>query len=125
MSVQTTTGTTPDTTPDTTVHFPHDFVWGMATASYQIEGAVAEDGRTPSIWDTFSRIPGAVLNDDTGDVACDHDHRMRDDVALLAVRPVPLTGRPVLRLPAERHRVHEQVQGHDRHDDQQCGAPFR
>ena len=56
----------------------------MATASYQIEGAVAEDGRTPSIWDTFSRIPGAVLNGDTGEVACDHYHRMPADVDLLA-----------------------------------------
>ena len=64
--------------------FPSDFVWGMATASYQIEGAVAEDGRTPSIWDTFSRIPGAVLGGDTGEVACDHYHRMPADVDLLA-----------------------------------------
>ncbi|GAA5106180.1 GH1 family beta-glucosidase [Alloalcanivorax gelatiniphagus] len=66
------------------VRFPADFVWGMATASYQIEGAVAEDGRTPSIWDTFSRIPGAVLGGDTGEVACDHYHRMPTDVDLLA-----------------------------------------
>ena len=66
------------------VRFPADFVWGMATASYQIEGAVAEDGRTPSIWDTFSSIPGAVLNGDTGEVACDHYHRMPADVDLLA-----------------------------------------
>lgn len=64
--------------------FPRDFVWGMATASYQIEGAVAEDGRTPSIWDTFSRVPGAVLGGDTGEVACDHYHRMPADVGLLA-----------------------------------------
>ena len=70
MSVPTTIHTrTTGTSPATTVRFPHDFVWGMATASYQIEGAVAEDGRTPSIWDTFSHLPGAVLNDDTGDVA--------------------------------------------------------
>jgi beta-glucosidase len=60
-----------------------DFVWGVATAAYQIEGAVAEDGRSPSIWDTFSRIPGAVDNGDTGDQACDHYHRWRDDVALM------------------------------------------
>ena len=65
------------------LHFPEGFVWGVATASYQIEGAVAEDGRTPSIWDTFSRETGAVLNADTGDVACDHFHRMREDVALM------------------------------------------
>jgi beta-glucosidase len=60
-----------------------DFVWGVATAAYQIEGAVAEDGRTPSIWDTFSRVPGAVDNGDTGDPACDHYHRWREDVALM------------------------------------------
>ncbi|XVU23451.1 GH1 family beta-glucosidase [Actinoplanes sp. CA-054009] len=62
---------------------PPSFTWGVATASYQIEGAVAEDGRTPSIWDTFSRTPGAVANGDTGDVACDHYHRMPQDVALI------------------------------------------
>ena len=64
--------------------FPAGFVWGAATASYQIEGAVHEDGRAPSIWDTFSHTPGAVLGGDTGDVACDHYHRYREDVALLA-----------------------------------------
>ncbi len=60
------------------------FRWGVATSSYQIEGAVAEDGRTPSIWDTFCRVPGAITNGDTGDVACDHYHRMPADVALIA-----------------------------------------
>ncbi len=65
------------------VSFPPGFVWGAATAAYQIEGAVAEDGRTPSIWDTFARIPGAVANGDTGEVACDHYHRMPQDVALM------------------------------------------
>ncbi|HEY0240143.1 MAG TPA: family 1 glycosylhydrolase, partial [Friedmanniella sp.] len=64
--------------------FPADFLWGSATASYQIEGAVAEGGRGPSIWDTFSRRPGAVLNGDTGDVAADHYHRVAEDVALMA-----------------------------------------
>jgi beta-glucosidase len=64
--------------------FPDGFRWGTATASYQIEGAVAEDGRGPSIWDTFSHSPGRVLNGDTGDVACDHYHRYPEDVALLA-----------------------------------------
>ncbi len=64
--------------------FPPDFRWGVATASYQIEGAVAEDGRTASIWDTFSRVPGAVAGGDTGDIACDHYHRMPDDVRLMA-----------------------------------------
>ena len=63
--------------------FPDGFLWGAATASYQIEGAHDEDGRTPSIWDTFSRTPGKVVNGDTGDVACDHYHRMPQDVALM------------------------------------------
>ncbi|MDQ1701698.1 MAG: beta-glucosidase, partial [Frankiaceae bacterium] len=54
--------------------FGADFVWGVATASYQIEGAYDEDGRSMSIWDTFSRVPGAIDNGDTGDVACDHYH---------------------------------------------------
>lgn len=64
--------------------FPSDFLWGVATASYQIEGAFDEDGRRPSIWDTFSHTPGKVLGGDTGDVACDHYHRMREDVGLIA-----------------------------------------
>jgi beta-glucosidase len=64
--------------------FPAGFLWGASTAAYQIEGAVAEDGRTPSIWDTFSHTPGAIIGDDTGDVACDHYHRYREDVALMA-----------------------------------------
>jgi beta-glucosidase len=62
---------------------PADFRWGAATAAYQIEGAVAEDGRTPSIWDTFCRVPGAVVNGENGDVACDHYHRMPEDVAMM------------------------------------------
>ncbi|MEU8531062.1 MULTISPECIES: GH1 family beta-glucosidase [Streptomyces] len=63
--------------------FPAGFRWGAATAAYQIEGAAAEDGRTPSIWDTFSRVPGRVRNGDTGDIAADHYHRMPEDVALM------------------------------------------
>jgi beta-glucosidase len=63
--------------------FPPSFQWGVATSAYQIEGAAAEDGRTPSIWDTFCRRPGAVHNADNGDVACDHYHRMPADVALI------------------------------------------
>ena len=64
--------------------FPADFVWGASTSSYQIEGAVDEDGRGKSIWDTFSHTPGLVKNDDTGDVACDHYHRWVEDVEWLA-----------------------------------------
>ncbi|MGH3098644.1 MAG: GH1 family beta-glucosidase [Streptosporangiales bacterium] len=64
--------------------FPADFLWGAATAAYQIEGAVDEDGRGPSIWDTFSHTPGAIAGGDTGDVACDHYHRYAEDVRLAA-----------------------------------------
>jgi beta-glucosidase len=64
--------------------FPDGFAWGVATASYQIEGGVAEGGRGLSIWDTFSHTPGNVLNGDTGDVADDHYHRYREDVELMA-----------------------------------------
>ncbi len=66
-----------------TTSFPEGFLWGASTAAYQIEGAVREDGRGPSIWDTFTRLPGAILGDDTGDVACDHYHRWPEDVALM------------------------------------------
>ena len=59
------------------------FRWGAATASYQIEGAIREDGRQPSIWDTFSHTPGRVTGGDNGDVACDHYHRWERDVELL------------------------------------------
>ncbi|MFJ2305516.1 GH1 family beta-glucosidase [Streptomyces sp. NPDC087787] len=62
---------------------PQDFRWGTATSAYQIEGAVAEDGRSPSIWDTFSHTPGKIDNGDHGDTACDHYHRWREDVALM------------------------------------------
>ncbi|MGH1564098.1 GH1 family beta-glucosidase [Mumia sp. DW29H23] len=63
--------------------FPPSFTFGVATAAYQIEGAVAEDGRTPSIWDVFSAEPGRVHDGDTGEVACDHYRRMPSDVALM------------------------------------------
>jgi beta-glucosidase len=75
--------------------FPKDFVWGASTASYQIEGAWQADGRGESIWDRFSHTPGRVLNDDTGDNACDHYHRYGEDVALL----------PALNLPAYRFSI--------------------
>jgi len=64
--------------------FPEGFVWGAATAAYQVEGAATADGRGPSVWDTFSHAPGNVRGGDTGDVACDAYHRYRDDVALMA-----------------------------------------
>jgi len=63
--------------------FPDDFLWGAATAAYQIEGAWNEDGKGESIWDRFCHTPDHIENDDTGDVACDHYHRWREDVALM------------------------------------------
>jgi len=63
--------------------FPDGFYWGVATSSYQIEGAWDEDGKGPSIWDTYAHTPGNIANDDTGDVANDHYHRYRDDVAIM------------------------------------------
>jgi beta-glucosidase len=62
--------------------FPADFAWGFAASAYQIEGAAAEDGRGPSIWDTFARQPGAIADGSTGDIACDHYHRYPEDVRL-------------------------------------------
>jgi beta-glucosidase len=63
--------------------FPAPFLWGAATAAYQVEGAVRENGRGESIWDRFSHTPGKIANGDTGDVACDHYHRFHEDVALM------------------------------------------
>jgi beta-glucosidase len=64
--------------------FPENFLWGTATASYQVEGAVDEDGRGPSIWDTFSHTPGKIYRGDTGDVACDQYHRIEEDLDIMA-----------------------------------------
>lgn len=66
------------------VTFPHDFIWGAATAAHQIEGAWDEDGKGESIWDRFGHTPGKVLNGENGDVACDHYHRWQDDLDLMA-----------------------------------------
>ena len=63
--------------------FPKDFAWGVATASYQVEGAASEDGKGPSVWDVFCKRPGAIFDGNTGDVACDHYHRFKEDVALI------------------------------------------
>ncbi|HEV2374767.1 MAG TPA: GH1 family beta-glucosidase [Streptosporangiaceae bacterium] len=76
--------TTADPGAPAALTFPEGFVWGAATAAYQVEGAVGEDGRGVSIWDTFSHTPGNVKGGDTGDVACDSYHRYTEDVALLA-----------------------------------------
>ncbi|MGH8061739.1 MAG: family 1 glycosylhydrolase, partial [Pseudoxanthomonas sp.] len=63
--------------------FPEGFVWGSATAAYQIEGSPLADGAGPSIWQRFAHTPGRMLNDDTGDVACDHYNRWREDIAIM------------------------------------------
>ena len=63
--------------------FPDSFLWGCATAAYQIEGAAAQDGRKPSVWDAWSHMPGKTANGDTGDIACDHYHLYKQDVQLL------------------------------------------
>jgi len=79
------TSAEPDLDPGVlAARFPSDFVWGFAASAYQIEGAAAEEGRGRSVWDTFSRVPGAIGDGQTGDVACDHYHRFRDDIALMA-----------------------------------------
>jgi beta-glucosidase len=71
-------------TPNGVRPFPEGFLWGAATAAYQIEGAASADGRTPSIWDTFSETPGRIIGGHTGHIATDHYYRYRDDVALMA-----------------------------------------
>ncbi len=71
-------------TTDNQLLFPPDFLWGASTAAYQIEGAWNEDGKGESIWDRFSHTRGRVRNGDTGDVACDHYHRYKEDIALMA-----------------------------------------
>ena len=65
------------------IQFPDGFLWGAATAAFQVEGASKQDGRKDSVWDTFARVPGAVLGGDNGEVACDQYNRYKDDVALM------------------------------------------
>jgi beta-glucosidase len=69
---------------DSTNHFPADFVWGVATSSFQIEGAAVEDGKGASIWDLFCGVPGAIADASNGDIACDHYHRWAEDLDLVA-----------------------------------------
>ncbi len=76
--------TTAGSGTDGALSFPPGFVWGAATAAYQVEGAVGEGGRGVSVWDTFSRTPGRVARDDNGDIACDAYHRYPGDIALMA-----------------------------------------
>ena len=81
-SVETPDGGAPDTASPAS--FPSDFQWGVATSSYQIEGAAAEDGKGESIWDRFCSVPGNIVDGSSGEVACDHYHRYLDDVALIS-----------------------------------------
>ena len=69
---------------DSINHFPPDFVWGVATSSFQIEGAATKDGKGPSIWDQFCRVPGVIADASHGEVACDHYHRWSEDLDLVA-----------------------------------------
>lgn len=69
---------------DLTLNFPPDFVWGVATSAFQIEGAAIEDGKGLSIWDEFCRVPGAIADSSDGDIACDHYHRCAEDLDLIA-----------------------------------------
>ena len=63
--------------------FTKDFIWGAASASYQIEGAAYEGGRALSVWDTFSHTDGKIKNNDNGDIACNHYHLYKEDVQLM------------------------------------------
>src|SRR5262245_57481329 len=76
-------GPTPASEASTGRTFPKGFYWGVGTSSYQIEGAWNEDGKGPSIWDTYTHVPGNIENNDNGDVANDHYHRYKEDVALM------------------------------------------
>jgi beta-glucosidase len=69
---------------DPSLRFPIDFCWGVATSSFQIEGGAQEGGKGESIWDRFCRVPGAIADGSNGDVACDHLHRLEEDLDLIA-----------------------------------------
>ena len=88
--------------------FPREFVWGVATSAYQIEGAAQEDGRGDSIWDEFCRRPGAIKDGSNGDRACDHYHRVAEDIGLMAslgVGRLPFLDRVAARSAPRRGRV--------------------
>jgi beta-glucosidase len=106
--------------------FPHNFLWGAATAAYQIEGAWNEDGRGESIWDRFSHTPGKVTNGDTGDIACDHYHRYPEDIALmrqLGIKAYRFSTAWTRVLPNGRGRINSQgLDFYDRLVDALCAA---
>jgi len=110
----------------TTYQFPHNFLWGVATAAYQIEGAWNEDGRGESIWDRFSHTPGKITNGDTGDIACEHYHRYPEDIALmrqLGVKAYRFSTAWTRVLPSGRGRINPQgLDFYDRLVDALCAA---
>ena len=67
----------------TIIQFPENFIWGVSTSAYQIEGALSKDGRGPSIWDALAAIPGRIYNGDDASVACDSYHRYEEDISLM------------------------------------------
>ena len=98
---------------DGQLRFPDGFLWGAATAAYQIEGAADADGKGQSIWDTFSHTPGKTYHGDTGDVACDSYHRYPEDIALLKrLGAGRLPAEPVLAADPARRARRGQRQGH-------------
>lgn len=83
--------------------FPKEFLWGVATSAYQIEGAVGEGGKGASVWDRFTKVPGRIADGSTGERACDHFHLFREDVALMADLGIPCYRfSPLLAPPAAR-----------------------
>lgn len=110
----------------TTYEFPHDFLWGAATAAYQVEGAWNEDGRGESIWDRFSHTPGKIANGDTGDIACDHYHRYEEDISLmrqLGLKAYRFSSSWPRVLPSGRGRINPKgLDFYDRLVDRLCGA---
>jgi len=110
----------------TTYKFPHNFLWGAATASYQIEGAWDEEGKGESIWDRFSHTPGKIEDKSTGDVACDHYHRYREDIGLmrsLGLKAYRFSTAWTRVLPAGRGRINPPgLDFYDRLVDALCAA---
>ncbi|HUM28177.1 MAG TPA: GH1 family beta-glucosidase, partial [Anaerolineales bacterium] len=106
--------------------FPHNFLWGAATAAYQVEGAWNEDGKGESIWDRFSHTPGKISDQTTGDVACDHYHRYEQDIALmrrLGLKAYRFSIAWTRVLPAGRGRINPKgIDFYDRLIDSLCAA---
>lgn len=93
--------------PDTRYRFPRDFVWGVAAAAPQIEGAAGEDGKGQSVWDAYAAIPGNIKNGHNLDLACDHYHRFEQDFALMRE-----LGIEHYRLSIAWPRIYPRVTGH-------------